>query len=1610
MIIPATSVPNSTDGNVLAPNSINAVWIRGNGRSTDLRFEVLFPGEQHELNTFQIYNTLTMNDTAILTVDPGIVVKFVTNARLDIHGGLQAIGTDDAPVVFTSYKDDEYGGDLNLDGTNTSPFNGDWGSIYLSNLAEDANCQIDYAVIRYGGNANSGMLYSFQADFPVSNSIISNSSTNGVRTFQASLTLTNNEVFGNSADGYRFESTGTQTIDGGRLFANFGDGIEVLNSVACSVVDAELFGNLGHGVRTSSNQQVAATGNWWGAVDGPSADGPGTGDGASGNIDYSGFLVAGSAFSYLNAGPNTNEGTITPPIVTQGIDTSEWGTGATTRMLYDLNNVILDYPLVDSGSRFELFITYYNPDNTTGVGGNIQRLSDGLGLEIHGDLAIPTNSPIQYHYRLPASSHADDNLTLNVSRQSGYRAVVSQAWLVERADTTDIEDPQTSITSPLAGTQLTDGLVAVTGTSTDGIGSGILSVEIGIDDGQGIEWQPVTQLRTDGSWTYRWNLPADGPYILHSRGRDNAGNLEQPGAGIGVVVNQKNPEPATELSAFDTIADAGGSIEILWSLSADDGGGTNDVTTYEIERREGISGNFINVGAVVSGIASFSDATTTDAIEYYFRVVSEDVAGNRTNSAIYGPVISIFNNGTDLIAPDNVTGFNGTPGNEFMYLTWTRSVDTDLDLVDQILDISRDNGVNWGISGPNYDAGDTLNLGKESNFRLVTGLDNGVGYLFRIRVVDSSGNISAGTVTGQLTPDSTAVTSISGTISADTTWAAGVFYISNNTTVSSGVTLTILPGVIVKVAANRSLQINGTLEAGGTAIAPIVFTAYTDDSFGGDSNGDGASSGTPGYWNRLYFENSANSTLENVVIRYGGSGNQGNIYMFRSPVSVLSSEVANGSSYGIYTYESSALIESNSINDNSSYGLYLFRSSSPTARANTISGNSNGIYVNSGATPTIDANVITGNTNYGIYYQSTSSAPEITGNTITSNLKPVRLPFSSLPGTDAGNTLSPNSIEQIEFLGNTLSRSLVLPANPVNIYYQVSGTATVATGVNLLVEPGIIWKFASGTRLDVNGALNAVGTEIDKIVFTSYRDDNHGGDTNGDGLSQGQPGDWNRLYYSDTIIDFLSRLEHCIISYGGSGNQGNVYLFRNNITVESCELSHSSSYGLYTYESATIVTTCDINDNNNYGWYIFSSGSPSITGTTIRDNLGGIYVQSSATPLINNNQILDNDDWGIYYHSVSNTSVISGNVITGNLRNMIIPASSVPNTADGNVLAPNGINGVWIRGNVRNSDLRFEVLFPGVAHEINTYQIYNTLTMNDTAILTVDPGVVVKFVTNARLDIHGGLQAIGTDDAPVVFTSYKDDEYGGDLNLDGTNTSPFNGDWGSIYLSNLAEDANCEIDHAVIRYGGNANSGMVYSFQTNFPISNSIISNSNTNGVRTFQASLTLTDNEVFGNSADGYRFESTGTQTIDGGRLFANFGDGIEVLNSVACSVVNGELFGNLGHGVRTSSNQQVTATGNWWGEVDGPGADGPGAGDGASGNIDFTGFLTEGSVFSYLNAGPNTNEGTITPPVVTARYRYLGMGHRRDDAHVIRARRSCFGLPNRRFRFTFRTIRHIL
>ena len=150
------------------------------------------------------------------------------------------------------------------------------------------------------------------------------------------------------------------------------------------------------------------------------------------------------------------------------------------------------------------------------------------------------------------------------------------------------------------------------------------------------------------------------------------------------------------------------------------------------------------------------------------------------------------------------------------------------------------------------------------------------------------------------------------------------------------------------------------------------------------------------------------------------------------------------------------------------------------------------------------------------------------------------------------------------------------------------------------------------------------------------------------------------------------------------------------MTVRDCDIAESSSYGLYTHTSSPLIEGNTIRDNATYGIRHHSASSPIDRNNTIERNSYGIRVESGTTPLMEDNTITGNSSYGIYFDGASNTPVITGNTITGNLRSMIIPAAAVPNTGDGNVLTPNQINAILIRGNARGSDLHFEVLEGGL--------------------------------------------------------------------------------------------------------------------------------------------------------------------------------------------------------------------------------------------------------------------------------------------------------------------------
>ncbi len=134
--------------------------------------------------------------------------------------------------------------------------------------------------------------------------------------------------------------------------------------------------------------------------------------------------------------------------------------------------------------------------------------------------------------------------------------------------------------------------------------------------------------------------------------------------------------------------------------------------------------------------------------------------------------------------------------------------------------------------------------------------------------------------------------------------------------VPAGNTLTIEAGVVIKFVPTETcgggrapgqLLVYGNLIVKGTAIEPVVFTSWYDDSAGGDTNGDGdATAPQPGNWGRVQFGSSATSnvSIEHAQFRYGGNESYGMVQVWFPINSIYLNEldIAFSSGYGLKTF------------------------------------------------------------------------------------------------------------------------------------------------------------------------------------------------------------------------------------------------------------------------------------------------------------------------------------------------------------------------------------------------------------------------------------------------------------------------------------------------------------------------------------------------------------------------------------------------------------------------------------------------------------------------------------------------------------------------------------
>ena len=217
------------------------------------------------------------------------------------------------------------------------------------------------------------------------------------------------------------------------------------------------------------------------------------------------------------------------------------------------------------------------------------------------------------------------------------------AWSTTGASDGIIVDatPPTSIISSLSsGSYIQGNSYTITGSASDGSGSGVAKVEISFDGGT--NWAAVSGTT---AWNYSWTLPADGKYTILTRATDNAGNVETPSSGITIYVDKVSPVSAIVTPSTGTIL-YGSSASLTGTATADSG-----LTIQKVEISFDNSGNW----TTVSGTTNWSYAWTLPADGAYTIITRATDSLGKIETPGAGINITVDNTTPVLTKPVDMT-------------------------------------------------------------------------------------------------------------------------------------------------------------------------------------------------------------------------------------------------------------------------------------------------------------------------------------------------------------------------------------------------------------------------------------------------------------------------------------------------------------------------------------------------------------------------------------------------------------------------------------------------------------------------------------------------------------------------------------------------------------------------------------------------------------------------------------------------------------------------------------------------------------------------------------------------------------------------------------------
>jgi subtilisin-like proprotein convertase family protein len=346
---------------------------------------------------------------------------------------------------------------------------------------------------------------------------------------------------------------------------------------------------------------------------------------------------------------------------------------------------------------------------------------------------------------------------------------------------------------------------------------------------------------------------------------------------------------------------------------------------------------------------------------------------------------------------------------------------------------------------------------------------------------------------------------------------------------------------------------------------------------------------------------------------------------------------------------------------------------------------------------------------------------------------------------------------------NTLldNRPYLVGFNNVGQSLADGRTFDVPQATTVMIDAGALFK-VQGANIDVGssaqgidrsaGALQVLGTPQIAVSFRSFRDDTAGG--NSDGVSDGvHPGDWGGLVLRDDSDReqegmFLNWINHANMEAGGG-----------KVLVGSVE---------ETFTPIHMVSSRPGISHNTIR--LSADAAISADPNSFDDSLGRIG------PDIHDNLVTNNTTNGLFVRirtqlgSPVDRLTLPGRFDDTDIVHVLSENLFISSTPGGPLLD----------------------------------ELTGDLVPRIDARLQIDPGIILK-IDGARIEtqLGGQLIAEGTAAHPIIFTSIKDDTYGGsgtfDTSNDGATAPPTAGQWGGLFFGPFAKGS---VDHALFTFAG----------------------------------------------------------------------------------------------------------------------------------------------------------------------------------------------------------------